>query len=132
MPSAFVAGDRTEAAPQDMSTASISHADDVPYFEDHMSTEMDQDRPNIRVSSPEIAAQIRPIPVQRNALSLGARKKHSLSKMQSDTNLNDISSLLQVLPIPMKPKEDGSLAKSRLQEKENMPKPNILRKPRMA
>lgn len=76
-------------------------------------------RPQVRVSSPEIAADIRPLPSYYNvSKTMGAKKKISQAGKQGEKKLNDISNLLQVKPMHMKPKDDGRHTTKRPHEKE--------------
>lgn len=77
-----------------------------------------QPQSHVRVSSPDIALDIRPVPFHQASLGLSAKKRTSQAGKQGEKVLKDIFNLLQVKPTHMKPKEDDPLARNRAQDKE--------------
>lgn len=77
----------------------------------HLVSAMDQDALHISVSSPKIAIEIRPLPSHAAATSQGIRKKTWSTRKTGEHSLSEVSNVLQVKPIPMKPREDGPMEK---------------------
>lgn len=73
---------------------------------------MKLDLPDIRIFSPEIATYIRPLQAHGAPSMQGARKKMAFRKKMGKQPISDISNVLQVKPIPMKPKDDGPMARN--------------------